>query len=112
MADREEEQGYYLALRKKIEAGSNLSDSDWEQLETQLKAVYPDFSTALYQLHNISGMEYHVCLLIKVRCTPTEIAAVLKKAPSSISSARSRLFFKVFGKKGSAKDWDTFILSL
>ena len=31
---------------------------------------------------------------------------------SSISSIRSRLFYKVFDKKGSSKEWDEFIHTL
>lgn len=103
---------YFLNLRRKIETGSNLSGMDWEQLEAELKAVYPDFCTALYQYHNISPLEYHVCLLTKIRCTPSEIAAVLKKEINSISSIRSRLYYKFFNRKGGAKDWDAFIMSL
>lgn len=103
---------YYLNLRRKIEAKSNFSLNEWEKLEQELKGVYPDFSAALYRIPSISKTEYHVCLLIKVRATPTEIAGVLKKEPSTISSMRGRLYHKVFDKDGGAKEWDEFILSL
>lgn len=103
---------FCITLRKKIESGSNFTSQDWDTLEQELKSVYPDFSTALYQLPSLSRLEYHVCLLTKIRCTPTEIAGVLKKEPSSISSLRGRLYHKVFGRGGGAKEWDNFILGL
>ena len=103
---------YYLGLRKKIEAGSNFNPMEWEQLERELRVVYPDFSTALYQMYNLSTIEYRVCLLTKVRANPTEIAGVLKRTPSSISSIRGRLYHKVFDGDGGAKEWDEYILSL
>lgn len=103
---------YYRALRHRIEAGNNLHQQDWDQLEQELKAVYPEFSTALYQLTGLSATEYHVCLLTKIRTTPSEIAAVVKKEPSSISSLRGRLYHKYFDRKGGAKEWDEFIMSL
>lgn len=103
---------YYLALRKKIEAGSNFNPTEWERLEKELRVVYPDFSTALYQMYNLSTIEYRVCLLTKVRANPTEIAGVLKRTPSSISSIRGRLYHKVFDGDGGAKEWDEYILSL
>lgn len=103
---------YYLDLRKKIESGNNFTPKEWEKLEQELKGVYPDFSAALYQIYSLSRTEYHVCLLIKIHATPTEIAGVMKREPSTISSMRGRLYRKVFGKKGGAKDWDEFILSL
>ena len=42
-----------------------------------------------------------VCLLLKLNASPSEIAGVLCKDTSSISSIRSRLFYKVFDKKGT-----------
>lgn len=103
---------YYISLRKKIEEGRNFTLEDWEELEQELKAVYPAFSTALHQLLGMSKIEYQVCLLTKIRATPTEIAGVLKKELSSISSIRGRLYHKYFDKKGGAKEWDDFIHSL
>ena len=102
----------YHDLRKIIISGSNLSQKEWKALEQKLKEVYPDFSTALCQMYNLSETEYQVCLLIKNHATPTEIAGVMKRESSTISSMRGRMFRKVFNKKGSAKDWDEFILSL
>lgn len=103
---------YYLALRKKIENGDNLKDSDWTELDTKLKSIYTNFSTTLYGMFNLSQIEYQVCLLLKVKTTPTEIANVVNKDKSTISNIRRRLCKKVLGKDGSAKDWDEFIASL
>lgn len=103
---------YYINLRKKIKAGNNFSLKEWEELEQGLKMVYPDFSTALYQITGLSEVEFRVCLLIKIHATPTEIAGILKREPSTISSIRGRLYHKIFNKNGGAKEWDEFILSL
>lgn len=103
---------FYQNLHKKIETGANITPKEWDNLEQKLKAVYPDFSAVLYQIHHLSKTEYQVCMLIKIHATPTEMAAVLKREPSTISSLRGRLYHKVFNKKGGAKEWDEFILSL
>jgi len=103
---------YYLALRRRIEAGDNIKPDEWKDLEQHLKAVYPRFSSSLYGLYNLSPTEYQVCLLTKIRTAPVEIATVLKKDKSTISSIRRRLYKKVFGKDGRGKDWDEFVLSL
>jgi len=103
---------YYLALRHRIEQGENIRPEDWKTLEQHLKSVYPRFSSSLYGLYNLSPIEYQVCLLTKIRTTPKEISTVLCKEKSTISSIRKRLYNKVFGKDGSGKDWDDFILSL
>ena len=103
---------YYLALRRRIEAGDNIKPDEWKELEQHLKAIYPRFSSSLYGLYNLSPTEYQVCLLTKIRSTPKEMADVLCKDKSTISSIRKRLYKKVFGKEGSGKEWDEFILSL
>ena len=103
---------YYLTLRRRIEAGENIMPQEWKELDRQLKVVYPNFSNSLYGLHNLSPTEYQVCMLLKIRTKPIEIAAVLNKEKSTISSIRTRLCKKVLGKEGSGKDWDEFVLSL
>ena len=103
---------FYMSFRRRIEAGENIKPAEWKELEQQLKVVYPRFSSSLYGLYNLSPTEYQMCLLLKIRTAPAEIATVLNKDKSTISSMRRRLYKKVFGKEGSGKDWDEFILSL
>lgn len=103
---------YYQSLRQHIEQGKSLTPNDWKVLEQHLKAVYPHFNNSLFALYNLSSIEYRVCLLTKIRTTPTEISTVLCKDKSTISSIRRRLYKKVFGKEGNGKDWDDFIFSL
>ena len=103
---------YYLTLRRRIEAGDNIKPQEWKELDRQLKVVYPNFSNSLYALYNLSPTEYQVCMLLKIRTKPMEIAAVLNKEKSTISSIRTRLCKKVLGKEGRGKDWDEFVLSL
>ena len=99
-------------MRQQIEAGNNIKTAEWEELQQRLKAVYPRFSSSLYRLYNLSPTEYQLCMLLKIRTAPAEIATVLNKDKSTISSMRRRLYKKVFDKDGSGKDWDEFILSL
>ena len=102
----------YHTLQQRISTGQQLKEQAWTEIEEQLKSVYPGFCSQLRSLYAMSELEYQVCLLIKLRISPTEIATVLSRDVSTISTVRSRLFYKVFGRKGGAKDWDDFILSL
>lgn len=103
---------YYLAFRTRLERGEVLKEDELDELGLRLKPVYPDFVNRLYKLYNMSRHEYHVCLLLKVNIPPALIASALCREVSSISSTRSRLYGKVFGKKGGAKEWDMFISTL
>lgn len=102
----------YQALQRRIATGEMLKDEDWFNIESQIKKVYPGFSSQLQNLHTMSELEYQVCLLIKLRVAPSYMAAVLARDASTISTVRSRLYKKVFGQKGGAREWDEFILSI
>ena len=99
-------------IRSRIDAGENIKLNDWKELERQLRIVYPNFASSLFSLHNMSQIEWQVCMLLKLRVKPADIALVLKKDKSSISSIRSRLYRKVFDKPGTGKDWDEFVQTL
>lgn len=103
---------YFTSLHKRIAAGELLKPTDWDEMEQEMKPVYPVFFRQLPSLCKMSAVEYRVCLLIKLHFSPSEIAGVLCKDISTISSIRNRLYKKVFGRSGGAKGWDDFILSL
>ena len=102
----------YQSLQRRIATGEILKDGDWLNIEGQIKKLYPGFSSQLRNLHAMSELEYQVCLLIKLRVAPSDMAVVLARDASTISTVRSRLYKKVFGQKGGAKEWDEFILSI
>lgn len=103
---------FYRSLRQKISRGEVLNRTDWKALDEQIQHVYPRFNSSLLTLCSMSQVELQVCQLLKLGCSPSEIASALCKETSSISSIRSRLFKKVFGQKGSSKDWDEFVRTL
>lgn len=102
----------YQALQRRIATGEILKDDDWNIIESQIKKVYPGFSSQLRNLYAMSELEYQVCLLIKLRVAPSDMAVVLARDASTISTVRSRLYKKVFSQKGGAREWDEFILSI
>lgn len=103
---------FYLSLRRRISNGERLKKSDWDEIEQHVNSTYSGFVGRLFNLYPVSHTELQTCLLIKLGVPTTEIANTMCKSTSSISSIRSRLYTKVFNEKGSAKDWDDFILSL
>ena len=102
----------YQSLQRRISTGEILKDADWLTIESQIKKICPGFSSQLRNLHAMSELEYQVCLLIKLRVAPSDMAVVLARDASTISTVRSRLYKKVFGQKGGAREWDEFILSI
>ena len=102
----------YDQLQHRITSGQRLKEADWQEIEGNVRKVYPGFISQLRGLYTMSELEYQVCLLIKLRIAPSDIAAVLARDVSTISTVRSRLYKKVFGQKGGSREWDEFILSI
>ena len=102
----------YLRMQNSLNEGRMMDEADWQALSDLVNRVYSGFTEKLYELYNLSSQDYRVSLLIKVRVQPKDIAILTAHSKESVASTRSRLYSKVFGKKGSSKDWDEFILSI
>ena len=109
------------SIRKDILVKLNTCDSckkvltvtDWRAIEQEIEQISPEFKMRLYNLcSKLSENEYPICLLIKLGFQPTEIAKLTLHSKESITSTRRRLYEKVFGSKGSPKDWDEVIYTL
>ncbi|MCQ2266143.1 MAG: hypothetical protein MJZ40_00345 [Bacteroidaceae bacterium] len=106
------ESEWYQTLRQRLTQGECLTDDDWTEVAHQVRRIYPNFRSRLYELCRLSDTEFRVCLLLKLHIAPADIATALCRDKSTISSIRSRLYAKVFSRKGSSKDWDDFIETL
>lgn len=102
----------YRRMQRYLDEGRMMSQDDWAQLVQLIDGIYTGFTEKLYGLYKLSQQDYYVSLLIKARMQPKEIATLTAHSKESVASTRSRLYQKVFGKKGSSRQWDDFILSL
>ena len=102
----------YLRMKSLLAQGRSMNDHDFVELNQVVNSVYTNFTERLYSLCKLSNHEFRVCLLVKVRVQPKDIATLTAHSKEGIAITRSRLYQKVFGKKGSSKEWDDFVLSL
>lgn len=102
----------YRHLQECLNSGRSLNYQDWGELTQLLNSIYTSFTEKLFSLYSMSEHELHVSLLIKMHLQPKDIALLTAHSKESIATTRSRLYSKVFGRKGSSKDWDDFVLSL
>ena len=102
----------YHRIQECLNSGRSLTHHDWTALSEMVNSIYTGFTEKLFSLYRMSEQDYHVSLLIKVRIQPKDIALLTAHSKESVASTRSRLYSKVFGKKGSSKDWDDFVLSI
>ena len=82
------------------------------EIEERLDESFPNFREKLYASYNFSEQEYRICVLIKMGVPPSMMSTLLATSKSNITQSRQRMQQKVFNGRGTAKDWDRFILSL
>ena len=102
----------YHRIQDYLNSGRSMTHQDWTELTEVVNGIYTGFTEKLYSLYRMSEQDYHVSLLIKMRIQPKDIALLTAHSKESVASTRSRLYQKVFGQKGSSKDWDDFVLTL
>ncbi len=86
------------------------TSSDYHKLVAALNKAYNNFTQRLKEFYPpISDNEIWICCMIKAELTPKAICNISSYTLSSLSMAKSRLYKKMFNKKGSAKDLDIFI---
>ena len=100
----------------KASAKSNvvrIDDEDWCNLEKLVLSYYPKFKATLVMLFSsINDYEFQICLLTKCQFSNKDISTLTYHSASSVTNTRSRLFEKIFSKKGSASDMDRLIALL
>ena len=99
-------------FRKALDENTNPTKEDWEQLDNYINLQFPGFKSVLYNLTKLSNIEYQVCLLLKSKFTPHEIASIINRSRFTMSSIRTRLYYKMFKEKGSTHNFDNFIQSI
>lgn len=86
---------------------------DFIELQQVLDGAYDGFTSKLKELiPAIREEEMWVCCMIKIGMTLTRMCKVLSCKSNYLSMMRKRLYKKVFGREGSATDFDAFIKDL
>lgn len=85
------------------------SDEDWKRLEESIMTAFPTFLQIVPDDLTLNAMEEKVCWLTKLKFGSKEIGSLMDKSPQGVDSIRSRLYLKIFKKKGTSKDFNDFI---
>ena len=83
---------------------------DWTELRKEIKKAYPHFMANIQGMNpKMSVVETSICLLAKIGMTSTQMARVLGYSKSGVTSARDRLYKKMFNEKVTEEGFAEFI---
>lgn len=101
---------YLLIVENCKNPNFRMKEIHWIELRKEINIAYNDFTNRLYALYpKLSEVEFHVCYLIKVSISASDIAALVCLKNNSVSSIRKRLYQKIHGVSGAPNMLDTFI---
>ena len=93
-------------LHTLVQRGQPATEADWTALVEAYRQHCPQFLTMLSDISSLQPRELNVCLLIRLRFQPSEVAVLTASSPQSVTNLRVRLLQKVFHQKGGARDFD------
>lgn len=99
-------------IRRNVRNEKPLKEKEWQEIEAKVAEKMPGFRERLNEVYQFSEQEYRICILIKMGVSPSEISTLMATSRSNVSQTRQRMQKKVFNGRGSAKDWDRYIMSL
>ena len=79
---------------------------DWTNLEETVEKYVSGFAVLKQKTND---KEYRICLLIKLRFSPSSISSLIGTSLSDISNSRKRMLAKICGISGKGKDFDDYI---
>ena len=86
-----------------------ITTEDWNDLEETLEEIIPSLA---YIKLKLNQKEYRICLLTRLRFSPSTISRFMECNPSTISMLRKRMFEKLCDRNGSTKEFDDYIQHL
>ena len=93
-------------LHRLADRGQAATSDDWTALQQLLRQQAPDFLARLNAAASLTPKEQNVCLLIRLRFIPSELAVLTAASPQTITNMRVRLLQKLFHEKGGAREFD------
>ena len=88
------------------ESNSSITEKEWAELQKAIDDTYENFTGTLYALcKKLSPMELHICYLMKISISVTNMAYIVGRSKSAVSTTRNKLYEKLQGRKEHRKCW-------
>ena len=101
-----------IAIRKRYRAMETQTKEEWIEFQTMIDCYTNSFCEKIASVFKLSDYELRVCLLVKAKFKPSEIAVLTAHSKESVCSTRRRLYKKITGKDGTPEMFDSFIENL
>lgn len=85
---------------------------EWHEMRNMFNNVIPLFYSTLNCHHTLRPDEYDLCILVRLQFKTLEMSNIMGCSRQNISAMRRRMMPKLFGREGSPKEFDKYIMSI
>ena len=100
---------YILFHKSANDSTLKITNDDWDALQEAVDNTYNLFTQRLNALYPISEIEKRICLLIKISIPIKDIPYLVSRSKQAVTSARKRLYEKIYGESCAPETFDAFI---
>ena len=94
------------------QAKIRISGEQWKEMELMFSREHPRYYAMVNSSEKLTITDRRICLLIRLGLKPKDISIIMGMDKSNVSNARSRIYKKLFGEKGTGKDLDSRLLGI
>lgn len=72
-------------VKKCLDKGKIINEEGWNSIDSSVNDIVESFKLRLYSLCRMSEQEYHVCLLVRLGVSTSEISSLIGRSASAVS---------------------------
>ena len=85
---------------------------DWSELSKVVDEYLPKFRSTLFSRYHLSETDYHLCILIRLHFSLSEIGILIGESPQYISKRRKSLLKYLFHQEGKPELFDRLLTKI
>ena len=95
-----------------VHPSEKMKKGEWKNLDQMINEYLPNFKPKIYSLYHLSEDDYHICLLIRLNFSLSEIGILAIKTPQELYKRRKFMMRKLFNIDEKPEKFDKMIKAI
>ena len=89
-----------------------MEKGDWKSLDQMINEYLPNFMPKVNSMYHLSEDDYHICMLIRLNFTLSEIGLLANKTPQELYKRRKFMMKKMFKLDEKPEKFDNMVKNI
>ena len=95
-----------------VHPSEKMKKGEWKSLDQMVNEYLPNFKPKVYSMYHLSEDDYHICLLIRLNFSLSEIGILAIKTPQELYKRRKFMIKKMFNIDAKPEKFDNLIKNI